>query len=1230
MKAIVVLLLFATSFCCSALASPPQFDSFGANDGLSMNTITDIVNDDDGYLWIATQAGINRFDGKHFKIYDTTGNQYGPSVKHIKKLRYQHKQLWLITRNDGLNHYHHDTGVFERFNNQNSELPNDIVDIDIEENGNIWVATTDKGLLYFSPTSRKIIQRFDTSSEYNRLPSNKLLCLFRDNDDRLWLGSDTGLLSIKHLQNQYEISRWGGGTINKITAIEQGNSDTLWLGTQAQGLFLLNIQNNNLIEIVAATTYRSSPISALKQDKFGTLWIGYDSYGLARYSPNQRHLHLFNSAAENRYSVNSPLITSLLIDNEQQLWIGSQGGGLNKTFLDAKYFGHIHGFSFPTDNLKNLDVRAILHDENEDLWIGTAKGVYFGLKDNNGDLSGFELFNPQNTVLTKSFISFVHQDDKGQTWIGTRGDGLFIYAQDKQSYIHYQAGSAGKNSLPSNMLYSLYFDREKRPWLTTKDAGITQYLGVEKGFKSINKTHGLPTNFISDMTQDDQGFYWLTSSTDGLISISPTGEIRHFNTESAVKLPKKSLLSIINGKDNNLWIASNDGLILFNTATLSSQLFTTEDGLIGNSIYMLLADQQHHLWLGTTKGLTDLDTDSMTTTNYTDIDGLQANEFNFGAATLGKNDTLYVGGINGLNHFNPSLLPKRQPPNMPAITKINILNQSAKNDKVNNALELNKPSLLLSHKDNIFALHYHSPNLHNANRLSYEYRMIGLNPTWLKSSSEQLTYFTGLSPGHYIFEVRAKDINNISSPIRQLKVMIEPDPWRSPFAYVFYFTLAFLLTSYLFYRKWCQYKQQAKLLNEIADSEQRLQLALRGSGDEFWDWDITKGIVSRTNTFLEYPDNIELVEETIVNLIHPEDMPKVSQVAKECINEKIDKFSISYRGLDKQGNWLWVLNRGQVVERDANGKATRLAGTVKNIQQQKETEHALRELNQQLEQRVQSRTMELQQRNDELNNILDELKHTQGELMDKEKMAALGGLVASITHEVNTPIGISVTAASHLQESVKVFDKNYQQGDVSHEDFVLYQVEVAECCKLILSNLERASKLIASFKQVSVDQSHEDVREFDLHAYLDEIFISLNPMLSRTQHKYSYSCPEKLNIKSTPGAFYQIVSNLFNNSVIHAYPDGRSGNLTLTVENDDFGIKITYQDDGCGMSDELQSQVFQPFFTTKRGKGGSGLGMNIVYNIVTQVLGGEIQIASTPEQGSTFIITLPSDLIVNR
>ncbi|QDF74597.1 MULTISPECIES: sensor histidine kinase [Shewanella] len=1223
MRAIILFLLCLVSSRCLAFSYQPQFDSFGAKEGLSMNTITDIVNDKEGHLWIATQAGLNRYDGKHFKIFDTRGDEFGPSARFIKKLHFSRSTLWVITRNDGINRYHEKSGTFELFNSNNSPLPDDIIDLNEDAQGNLWIATADNRLLYFSPTSNKVLATLESTNTPG-LPSGRINTLYRDPQERLWIGTLNGLASLKQTDNAWQVTPYGQEVLRGVAAIEAGKSNTLWVGTQTRGLFLLDITNDQTKAISAVPASPSFSIAALKRDKFGSLWIGFRAQGLARYNPSSNEIHRLNSAAENRYSINSPVITSLWIDNEQQLWIGSKGGGMSKTFLDAQYFGHIHGFSFSDNNLLNVDIRSLLEDKQGTLWVGTANGVYQGQKNPSGELSGFVPFHPQNPILGRSFISFIKEDASGQLWIGTRGDGLFIYTSDKQSYIHYQADANSPNSLPNNQLYALYFDQQGTPWVTSSDGGVAKYEGITKGFVTVP----LPITTITDMLQDSEGNYWLTSSRDGLIRLTADGEITHLSLHTSPTIPKKHLFSIVADNNHILWIASNEGLLHFNTQDFSSRLLTTADGLIDNTIYLLFADQRRHLWLGTTKGLTQLDPDTLQTTNYTDIDGIQDNEFNFGAAALGSNNTLYLGGVNGFNHFNPAQIPPRQPPTMPVISELFVLDQAHPLPDMMHSTPRLPPALTLAHTADIFSLHYHSPDLHNATRLSYEYRLLGLNDTWITSSPEQVTYFTGLNPGHYLFEIRAKDINQQYSPVRRLKIMLDPPPWQSPFAYTFYFMLTLMLVSIIFFRKWSQYQQQALLLKEVAQSEQRLQLALWGSGDEFWDWNIPKGIATRTNTFLQYPEQDGELKTTITTCVHPDDIRKVSRVVKECLSDQIDKFSLTYRGLAPGGKWLWVLNRGQVVERDEQGRPLRVAGTIKNIQQQKETEHALRELNQQLEQRVIERTLELQMRNDELKHTLDELEHTQGELMDKEKMAALGGLVASITHEVNTPIGISVTAASHLQESVKHFDQLYRKGEITEEDFEQYQTEVAECCKLILANLERASKLIASFKQVSVDQSHEDVREFDLHAYLEEIFISLNPMLSRTPHQYHYHCPEKLIINSTPGAFYQIISNLFNNSVIHAYPDGKAGQLSLEVERCENGIRITYQDDGCGMSEEIQAQVFQPFFTTKRGKGGSGLGMNIVSNIVTQVLKGEISITSRQGEGSTFVITLPDSLIV--
>ena len=216
---------------------------------------------------------------------------------------------------------------------------------------------------------------------------------------------------------------------------------------------------------------------------------------------------------------------------------------------------------------------------------------------------------------------------------GTRGDGLFIYTSDKQSYIHYQADANSPNSLPSNQLYTLYFDQQGSPWVTSSDGGVAKYEGITKGFVTVP----LPIATITDMLQDSEGNYWLTSSRDGLIRLTAEGEITHFSLHTSHPIPKKHLFSIVADNNHILWIASNEGLLRFNTQDFSSRLLTTTDGLIDNTIYLLFADQRRHLWLGTTKGLTQLDPDTLQTTNYTDIDGIQDNEFNFGAAALGSN-----------------------------------------------------------------------------------------------------------------------------------------------------------------------------------------------------------------------------------------------------------------------------------------------------------------------------------------------------------------------------------------------------------------------------------------------------------------------------------------------------------------------------------------------------------------------------------------------------------------
>lgn len=265
----------------------------------------------------------------------------------------------------------------------------------------------------------------------------------------------------------------------------------------------------------------------------------------------------------------------------------------------------------------------------------------------------------------------------------------------------------------------------------------------------------------------------------------------------------------------------------------------------------------------------------------------------------------------------------------------------------------------------------------------------------------------------------------------------------------------------------------------------------------------------------------------------------------------------------------------------------------------------------------------VEKRTSKLNESLANLNDTKDYLIQSEKMAALGGLVAGVAHEINTPVGIGVTAASHLEDETRKFTKAYEKGELTRKTLDSYVKIVNESSGMILSNMNRAADLIHSFKQVAVDQSSQVQREFHVNKYLHEVFASLNPKFKNTSLTIHIECDDKLMINSYPGAISQIITNLALNSLIHGFEDKENGGIDLKVVKDNGNIKINYSDTGHGVSEENISKIFDPFFTTKRGYGGSGLGLHIVFNLVTQTLGGSIDCHSKEGEGTEFIIVFP-------
>ncbi len=262
------------------------------------------------------------------------------------------------------------------------------------------------------------------------------------------------------------------------------------------------------------------------------------------------------------------------------------------------------------------------------------------------------------------------------------------------------------------------------------------------------------------------------------------------------------------------------------------------------------------------------------------------------------------------------------------------------------------------------------------------------------------------------------------------------------------------------------------------------------------------------------------------------------------------------------------------------------------------------------------------------NEMMDNLQERQEKLVESEKMVALGNLVAGVSHEINTPIGIGVTAVSFLDQKTDEFMRLYKENTMKRSDFDHFLSTVNETVGIIQSNLNRASELIKSFKQVAVDQSNELKRRFNVKEYINEVITSLGPSLKKTTIEVSITGNGSVELYSYPGGFSQVITNLVMNSLIHAYESDHKGTIWIHISSIGKHVRIRYTDDGKGMSEEIAERIFEPFFTTRRGGGGTGLGMHIVYNIVTQSLGGTISCESTVGQGTTFIIEVPITEII--
>jgi two-component system autoinducer 2 sensor kinase/phosphatase LuxQ len=324
----------------------------------------------------------------------------------------------------------------------------------------------------------------------------------------------------------------------------------------------------------------------------------------------------------------------------------------------------------------------------------------------------------------------------------------------------------------------------------------------------------------------------------------------------------------------------------------------------------------------------------------------------------------------------------------------------------------------------------------------------------------------------------------------------------------------------------------------------------------------------------------------------------------------------------KDGTQIWLrTSKRPIITK--NDVVVGLVGTYDDITLLKETQQQLHRAKSELEERVNQRTEQLSVSNSKLEKAIKELRNTQEQLVETEKMSALGCLVAGVAHEINTPLGVAVTSSSHLTDLANELNQALSNGTISKQRFQDICDGINSSSELIIGNLQRASELVSNFKMVAVDQSYDEKRQIVLKQYLRDVVNAMTPKTNKKNIRVYLSGNDDLSFFTYPGSIAQVITNLIDNAMVHAFANCDSGEIKISFTKKKKNLELIFEDSGEGIDTTQVNKIFEPFFTSKRGQGGSGLGLSIIYNIITHRFNGRISCESHKGSGTRFVMLLP-------
>jgi ligand-binding sensor domain-containing protein/serine phosphatase RsbU (regulator of sigma subunit) len=835
---LLFLLCFSCFFSTFSIAQTVNFEHLGVEEGLSQSGVTSIIQDSRGFIWVATQDGLNKFDGYEFTIYRNKHDDLNSLSTNSLLSICEDKEgiLWIGTEGGGLCRFDYSKQEFTHFTHEASNpnsLSNNIVrNVFQDSKGVFWIATN-LGLdrLTFDENGKAVfMDYYQDPDRENGLSDNQINVIYEDHQKNLWIGTKAGLNLVKREGNQVSFMSFQAGTehgtgLNNddILSIYQDSQDRLWIGTEG-GVHLYHPESQQFTAYPNPNFKNEGTllIHAISEDGAGRLWLGTDGGGIHLFDTEEKTFTEFYNETLDHQSIAHNSIWAMYKDKSGILWIGTHGNGMSKLDVKRQKFVHYLNKSHSDKELSNNNIRSIWENEDKTLWIGTDGGLQ--LFNRRTKKYTYYLHDDENkNSLSNNGVWQVYKDSKGRVWVGTK-NGLNLFNPKTEDFKHFKNDISNLKSLSDNDIRGIIEDKDGIIWIGTKN-GLNRWNEEENTFKRLfhrpRDKRTLTHNFIRCLYKDSKERIWV--GTRAGLNLMDATKRRFTRFESDQKdsttLSHGEVWSVLEDKKGQIWIGTHGGgLNLLDLKTKKVRSFREKQGLVNDMLHDMAEDEQGNLWFGTHKGITKFNTETHKFRHYDTKDGVQSSEFNLGAHFKSPSGELFFGGINGFNAFFPKDIIDNPHAPPVVITHFYLFNKPV---PIGGESPLQKDithtqELTLSYKQSFFEFEFAALNFTHTEKNKYAYKMRGLDSDWNYINERRRATYTSIDAGTYTFQVIASNNDGLwNDEGATIKITITPPLWGEPWFIPLF--ILFLIASMIGIYAWRvqRIQQQKRILESV-------------------------------------------------------------------------------------------------------------------------------------------------------------------------------------------------------------------------------------------------------------------------------------------------------------------------------------------------------------------------------------------------------------------------------